>query len=396
VLEPAVKQMSEQAAQQALDYAKAEGPRIAKEQVLPRVLEATGADEPKDIIKQGVGKVGEAISDSGGVAGMAGKVMAKVGGGKGKGKGGGTATGWGQKRRMPVQQDVWVSVSVEDAYKGWTEYSRWSEFMHRPTTIDAQMGKEEGDEARLKITERIWLWKRPFTSQVTSQVPNEHIKWNATEGTKNKGVISFHGVAPRLTLISVNLDHAPAGPIEKMGRGMRFVKRAVRADLHRFKGWIEVKSDEDIADMEGWLGTIEDGQIVQTHEQYMEENPPEEENGDEAEDSGDEDDLEGSDSERDDEDGEEDEEGGSEGDEEDDEEDPDLSADEDDNEADEDEDEDEEPEAVADEDADPDLNEEPPAKPKAKKTPKKITAKKPAKKAAAKRPVAGRRRRTTA
>jgi hypothetical protein len=53
-------------------------------------------------------------------------------------------------------------------------------------------------------------------------------------------VVTFHKVGPRLTHIELNLDIAPHGPIEKIARGMRFTKRAVRADLHRFKAYAEM------------------------------------------------------------------------------------------------------------------------------------------------------------
>jgi hypothetical protein len=43
--------------------------------------------------------------------------------------------------------------------------------------------------------------------------------------------------------------------IDKASRGMRFAKRAVRGDLHRFKAYAELADDEP----EGWRGTIEDG-----------------------------------------------------------------------------------------------------------------------------------------
>jgi hypothetical protein len=38
---------------------------------------------------------------------------------------------------------------------------------------------------------------------------------------------------------------------------MRFVKRAVRGDLHRFKAYMELKEEAE----GGWRGTIEDGEV---------------------------------------------------------------------------------------------------------------------------------------
>jgi hypothetical protein len=145
--------------------------------------------------------------------------------------------------------------------------------MHRANQVDAQVDEQE---ARVKVTEKMWGFKRPFTAEVVTQKPDQHIKWNATEGVKHTGVINFHELGPRLTLIEVNVDHAPSGPLEKLARGARFVKRAVRADFHRFQGWIEMKSDDELAQLEGWRGTIEDGRIVRSHEDALEEEQREE------------------------------------------------------------------------------------------------------------------------
>jgi hypothetical protein len=41
------------------------------------------------------------------------------------------------------------------------------------------------------------------------------------------------------------------------GRGMRFTKRAVRGDLHRFKAFAEMEEEAE----GGWRGTIEDGEV---------------------------------------------------------------------------------------------------------------------------------------
>jgi len=52
-------------------------------------------------------------------------------------------------------------------------------------------------------------------------------------------VISFHKLDTNLTRVLVTLDFVPSGILEKMASGMRFVKRAVEADLARFKAYVE-------------------------------------------------------------------------------------------------------------------------------------------------------------
>jgi hypothetical protein len=75
-------------------------------------------------------------------------------------------------------------------------------------------------------------------------------------------VVTFHELAPSLTRIEVTLDVDPGSLIEKAARGMRHVKRAVRADLHRYKAFIEVQENETGA----WRGVIEDGEMVEDHD----------------------------------------------------------------------------------------------------------------------------------
>jgi uncharacterized membrane protein len=265
VLGPAAREATSSAAK----YAVSKGPEIVTKHVMPAVWNASG---PGGLVQQARSKGVEALSEMGGIAGVAGKLMSKLGG-KGKG-GGGAATGWGHNRRMPVQQVIYVSVPIKYAYNGWTEYKQWARYMHRANQVDAQFNDQE---ARIKVTEKMWGFKRPFTAEVVTQRPDEHIKWNSTEGTKHMGVVNFHELGPRLTLIEVNLDHAPSGPVEKLARGARFVKRAVRADFHRFQGWIEMKSDEELAELEGWRGTIEGGRVLMSHEDAVEEEQREEE-----------------------------------------------------------------------------------------------------------------------
>jgi len=157
----------------------------------------------------------------------------------------------GSGRRMPIQQSVDVAVPVKVAYNRWTQFEDWPEFMHRVESVD------QSDDTTLTVTMKVWGITRRFEAEIVEQRPDERIEWNVTEGLAHTGVVTFHELAPRLTRVEVTLDFAPHGMLEKMGRGMRFAKRAVRADLHRFKAIVEL--DEEAED--GWRGTIEDGEV---------------------------------------------------------------------------------------------------------------------------------------
>ena len=142
--------------------------------------------------------------------------------------------GVGDGRRMPIQQAVDVAVPVEAAWKLWNRYEDYPKFMHR---VEAA---EKTDAKHVHFTEKIWGIRREWDAEITEKRTHETIAWVSEDGLENAGVVTFHKMGPRLTHIELNLDIAPHGPIEKIGRGMRFTKRAVRADLHRFKAYAEM------------------------------------------------------------------------------------------------------------------------------------------------------------
>jgi uncharacterized membrane protein len=157
----------------------------------------------------------------------------------------------GSGRRMPIQQSVDVAVPIKVAYNRWTLFEDWPEFMHRFETV------EQADDTTLSFSTKIWGITRRFEAEIVEQRPDQRIEWNVTEGPAHTGVVTFHKLADRLTRIEVSMDVEPHGLLEKTARGMRFTKRAVRADLHRFKALIELDEEAE----GGWRGTIEGGKV---------------------------------------------------------------------------------------------------------------------------------------
>jgi uncharacterized membrane protein len=157
----------------------------------------------------------------------------------------------GSGRRMPIQQSVDVAVPIKVAYNRWTLFEDWPEFMHRFETV------EQPDDTTLSFSTKFWGITRRFEAEIVEQRPDQRIEWNVTEGPAHTGVVTFHELADRLTRIEVSMDVEPHGLLEKTARGMRFTKRAVRADLHRFKALIELDEEAE----GGWRGTIEDGKV---------------------------------------------------------------------------------------------------------------------------------------
>src|SRR3954447_6787032 len=184
------------------------------------------------------------------------KVNDKAGDGGGGGGGKGAQPGVGKGRRMPVQQAIDIGIPVTAAYNHFTQFEEWPKFMHRVQSVS------QDDETHLKFKTKIWLFSREFTAEIEEQRPDERIQWNVTEGITHHGVATFHELAPRLTRVDINVDVEPSGLIEKSARGMRHVKRAIRADLHRFKAYVMMNEEPEGE----WRGTIEDGEVKQQRE----------------------------------------------------------------------------------------------------------------------------------
>ncbi len=157
----------------------------------------------------------------------------------------------GSGRRMPIQQSVDVAVPIDEAYDQWTRFEEWPEFMHRVDSV------QQVDDSTVHISTKVWGVTKEFEAEIVEQRPDERIEWHSEDGLMNSGVVTFHRLAPRLTRIEVTMDVKPDSLLEKAGRGMRFTKRAVRGDLHRFKAYVEMEEHTD----KGWRGTIKDGDV---------------------------------------------------------------------------------------------------------------------------------------
>jgi uncharacterized membrane protein len=202
-------------------------------------------------------KVSSKIDEAGGPSGILKDTVKSAlpfGGGGGP-KGG--VDGVGKGRRMPVQQSVDIAVPIESVYNEWTQFEEWPLFMHRVTRVTQK------DPCTISFATKIWGKTKEFTAKIETQRPDERVKWRVTQGITHTGLVTFHELGPRLTRVELGLDVQPGSLLEKFARGARHVKRAARADLHRFKAFIEMLEHETGA----WRGVIEDGELVKDHDQ---------------------------------------------------------------------------------------------------------------------------------
>src|SRR2546423_7064880 len=220
VLAPVAKK----AATSAAKYAVKKGPELLEDTVKPMLEEA------------------------GGPAGMLAKLKP---GGDDEGGGGDAGDGTGKGRRMPVQQAVDVAAPIDVVYDQWTQFEDYPKFMHRVQRV------EQRDDSHVAFHAKVWGINRQWEAEILEQRPDERIVWKSVNGVQLTGVVTFHDMAERLTRIELNIDVDPDGPVEKFARGARFIKRAARGDLKRFKAYVEMHEDAT----GDWRGEIEDGDV---------------------------------------------------------------------------------------------------------------------------------------
>jgi len=204
----------------AAGLASKKGPDLMKK------LQGEADEEGEELGKKGLQGLKKGLESSG----MVGKLASKaIGGGGGDGgqKGGRT-------RRLPIQRWTDVAVPVDKAYRAWTQFEEFPKFMHRVLEV-----KKE-DQNKIHWREKIWFSTREWDGEITDRRKNDRIAWKSVSGTQHSGVISFHKLDANLTRVLVTVDFVPTGMIEKMASGMRFAKRAVQADLARFKAYVEM------------------------------------------------------------------------------------------------------------------------------------------------------------
>ena len=233
------------------------GSALSKDKLLPALATAAAAaadglvaTKGPDLLKKINGEASEEAEELGGKAaegakkqlgssgGMLGKAASKMMGGGG---GGGGQKG-GKTRRLPIQRWTDVAVPVNKAYDAWIQWEEWPKFMHRVLEVKP----DDGDDNKIHVREKIWFSKRQWKGKIVERRKNDRIAWKTDSGMQHSGVVSFHKLDDNLTRVMVDMDFLPTGMVEKMASGMRFVKRAVQADLARFKAYVEFGDAKEI------------------------------------------------------------------------------------------------------------------------------------------------------
>ncbi|MGO4423026.1 cyclase, partial [Streptomyces sp. MCAF7] len=99
------------------------------------------------------------------------------------------------------------------------------------------------------------------------------------------GAVTFHEIAPDLTRILLVLQYYPQGFFERTGNIWRAQGRRARLELKHFRRHLMAEVLLEPDEIEGWRGTVHEGEVVEEEEEPegQEEEEDEEEEGEEEE-----------------------------------------------------------------------------------------------------------------
>ncbi|KAB2811469.1 SRPBCC family protein [Pimelobacter simplex] len=163
-----------------------------------------------------------------------------------------------------IIEDIDVGVPVRVAYNQWTEFGGFPTFMKKVENVQADEDNKLTWRAQIVWSHRTW------EATILEQVPDERIVWRST-GAKGHvdGAVTFHELGPNLTRILVVLEYHPKGLFERTGNLWRAQGRRARVELKHFRRHVMTQAVLDPDSVEGWRGTIQDGEVVQTHEEAL-------------------------------------------------------------------------------------------------------------------------------
>ena len=236
---------------------------------------ASGKPSAKAALESGKSAAEGESPVKGALKGAASAVKDKIPGLGGKsGKSGGAAK---PTKATNIIESIDVGVPVRVAYNQWTQFGEFPSFMKKVENAEAQEDNKISWKAQIVWSHRTW------EATILEQIPDERIVWRSS-GEKGHvdGAVTFHELGPNLTRILLVLEYYPQGLFEKTGNIWRAQGRRARVEFKHFRRHVMTRTILDPDEVEGWRGRIEDGEVVQTHEEALEEE--EQDRSDEAED----------------------------------------------------------------------------------------------------------------
>jgi len=189
----------------------------------------------------------------------------------------GLVTGLGQKisggggggadnatKAMNITESIDVGVPIRVAYNQWTQFGEYPSFMKKVESVEA------AEDNKLNWKAQVFWSHRSWEATIEKQVPDQCIVWRS-KGQKGHvdGTVTFHELTPDLTRIILVLEYYPQGFFERIGNIWRAQGRRARLEFKHFRRHVMTRTILNPDEVEGWRGRIEDGEVVQNHEDAL-------------------------------------------------------------------------------------------------------------------------------
>lgn len=150
-----------------------------------------------------------------------------------------------------IEKSIEVDVPVSAAYNQWTQFEQFPLFMEGVVEV------RQLDDKRLHWKATIAGMDKEWDAEIFEQIPDRRIAWRSMGGATNSGMVNFMPLGPTKTRVSLKLNYAPEGGLEKVGDAIGVVSARVSGDLKRFKEFIETRGSPTGS----WRGQIHGREI---------------------------------------------------------------------------------------------------------------------------------------
>jgi uncharacterized membrane protein len=139
-----------------------------------------------------------------------------------------------------------VDVPIRTAYDQWTQFEEFPKFM-------------DGVDRVTQVTDDRLHWevgiggvRREFDAEIVEQHPDKVVAWRTLDGPTHTGEVRFEPIGQSRTRVELRMEVEPEGIAEKAGEALGVIDHRIKADLERFKAFIETIG----AQTGGWRGDI--------------------------------------------------------------------------------------------------------------------------------------------
>lgn len=136
-------------------------------------------------------------------------------------------------KRFRLRERIEIAVPVGRVFSAWSrleDLPRVMESVRRVKCIDETRSLWDVD-----LIGRQVVWE----ARIVEAAPGKRIRWQSTWGAPNAGEVRFEELPEGRTLLCVEIDFEPDGPIERLGTRLGLVGFHVRRDLDRFRTAVE-------------------------------------------------------------------------------------------------------------------------------------------------------------